>query len=165
MGVGYWELTVYSDRVSDDAYLAALRLLARRELSEAQVRQRLARRQHAPDAIDEAIARLKTSRSLDDERTAAAIAQTELTVRGRGRHRVRRQIEAAGIAAAVALRAVDEAFAGVDDDALLAAAVDRRLRGRTTIADDREMQRLYRYLLGQGFDSDRIIAALRRRRA
>ena len=139
-------------------------MLARRELSEAQLRQRLARRQHDPDAIDEAVARLKTSRSLDDERTAAAIARTELTVRRRGRHRVRRQIEAAGIAAAVALRAVDEAFAEVDDDARLAAAIDRRLHGRTTIADDRELQRLYRYLLGQGFDSDKVIAALRRHR-
>jgi regulatory protein len=150
--------------VPDDAYLAALRLLARRELSEAQVRQRLTRRQHAPEAIDDAIARLKASRSLDDERTAAAIARTELTVRRRGRQRARRQIEAAGIAASVAQRAVDAAFAEVDDDALLGAALDRRLRGRTTIADDRERQRLFRYLLGQGFDSDKIIAALRRRR-
>jgi regulatory protein len=150
--------------VPDDTYLAALRLLARRELSEAQVRQRLARRQHDPEAIDAAIDRLKRARSIDDDRTAAAIARTELSVRGRGRLRVRRQIEAAGIAPATAQRAVDDAFAEVDDQALLEGALDRRLRGRATIADDREMQRLYRYLLGQGFDSDRVLRALRRRR-
>jgi regulatory protein len=150
--------------VADDTYLAALRMLARRELSEAQVRQRLARRQHHPEAIDAAIDRLKGARSIDDDRTAAAIARTELSVRGRGRLRVRRQIEAAGIAPAIAQRAVDDAFAEVDDQALLEGALDRRLRGRPTIADDREMQRLYRYLIGQGFDSDRVLRALRRRR-
>jgi regulatory protein len=162
--VGHRESTGYSDRVADQTYLAALRLLARRELSEAQVRQRLARRQHDPEAIDAAIDRLKGARSIDDDRTAAAIARSELSVRGRGRLRVRRQIEAAGIAPAVAQRAVEDAFAEVDDQALLEGALDRRLRGRTTIADDREMQRLYRYLIGQGFDSDRILKALRRRR-
>ena len=150
--------------MSDDTYLAALRLLARRELSEAQVRRRLARRQHDPSAIDAAIDRLKDARGIDDERTAAAIARTELSVRGRGRLRVRRQIEAAGIDPAVARRAVDAAFADTDDQALLEGAIDRRLRGRLTIADDRERQRLYRYLIGQGFDSDKVIASLQRRR-
>jgi len=52
------------------AYLDALRMLARRELSEAQIRQRLARREHEPDLIDEAAARLKEERALDDVRVA-----------------------------------------------------------------------------------------------
>ena len=149
----------------DETYLAALRMLSRRELSEAQVRQRLARRQHDAAAIDDAIARLKDARSIDDARTAAAIAQTELAVRRHGRLRARRQIESAGIAPSLARQAVDAAFAEVEDDDLLAAALDTRLRGRTEIADDREAQRLYRYLIGQGFESDRVVAALRRRRS
>ena len=147
-----------------NAYLAGLQLLARRELSEAQVRQRLARRGYETTDIDAAIARLLEERALDDRRVAAAIAHTESRVRGRGRLRVRRQSEAAGISASLAQAAVDEAFADVDSDALLAAAVERRLRGRATIADAREFQRLYRYLVTQGFDSDRIVAALRSRR-
>ena len=36
----------------------------------------------------------------------------------------------------------------------------KRLRGRERIADDREFQRLFRYLTAQGFDSDRILAHL-----
>ena len=40
------------------AYSAALAMLARRELSEAQVRERLARRDHERPAIDEAVAKL-----------------------------------------------------------------------------------------------------------
>jgi SOS response regulatory protein OraA/RecX len=74
------------------------------------------------------------------------------------------QIERAGIAAATARKVVDEVFNEIDADALLEAALTRRMLGRDRIEDDREFQRLYRYLLNQGFDSDRVINALQARR-
>ena len=138
-------------------------MLARRELSEAQVRQRLARRGHDEDAINSAVARLIEERAIDDERVAAAIARTETSVRRRGRLRVRRQIEHAGIAAPTARRAVDEVFGDIDNDAYLQASLAKRLRGRETIADDKAFQRLYRYLVGQGFESDQVVRALKAR--
>jgi len=139
-------------------------MLARRELSELQVRQRLARNGHDADAIDEAIARLREERAIDDERVAEAIARTETSVRRRGKLRVRMQIERAGIAKATAKRAVDDVFDAIDGAALLEASLAKRLRGRETIADDREFQRLYRYLIGQGFESDRVLKTLNARR-
>jgi regulatory protein len=150
--------------MGNEAYLAALRMLATRELSEAQIRQRLARREYADDEIEAAVARLKAANSIDDTRVAGALARTEAGLRKRGRLRVKRRIEAAGIASAIAQRAVDETFADIDADALMAAALERRLRGRAEIADDREFQRLYRFLSSQGFESDRILALLRSRR-
>ena len=66
------------------AYADALKLLARRELSEAQVRQRLARKGHTEPDIDQAVARLVADRSIDDARVAEAIARTETAVRKRG---------------------------------------------------------------------------------
>jgi regulatory protein len=146
-----------------DAYTAGLTLLARRELSEAQLRQRLARRGHTDAEVDGAIDRLKADASLDDERVAGAIARTQVALRGRGRIRIRHQIQAAGISSAIADRVIDEVFRDVDQDALLAAALDRRLRGRR-IADDRESRRLFRYLVVQGFEPDRVAAAVRARR-
>jgi regulatory protein len=146
--------------LADNAYLDGLKMLARRELSEAQVRERLARREHDSDAIDAAIDRLKAERAIDDERVAGAIARTQTTIRGRGRLRVKRQIEAAGIASSIAERAVTELFQEVDADALLTAALERRLRGATDI-DESTFRRLYRYLTTQGFDTDRVVAALR----
>jgi regulatory protein len=140
-------------------------MLARRELSEAQIRQRLSRRGHDASAIDDAVTRLKAERNLDDERAAVVIARTETTTRHRGRRRVLQQIEAAGIARSVASRAVDEIFQDLDADALLAASLAKRLRGGERIADDREFQRLYRYLTAQGFDSERILAHLRKYRS
>jgi regulatory protein len=149
---------------ANGAYLDALRMLARRELSEAQVRQRLGRREHAPDVIDEAIVRLLEERAIDDRRVAEAIARTETSLRKRGKLRVKRKIESAGISSSVAKQAIDETFADVDADALLDAALARRLRHGKVIADERELNRLYRYLIGQGFESDRVVAALRKRR-
>ena len=145
-------------------YIDGLTMLGRRELSEQQVRQRLARKGHEADAIDDAIARLREERAIDDERVAEAIARTETAVRRRGKLRVRMQIERAGIAKATAKRAVDDVFDAIDDAALLEASLAKRLRGRDTIADDREFQRLYRYLIGQGFESDRALKALNARR-
>jgi regulatory protein len=148
--------------VSQDTYLLALKMLARRELSEAQVRQRLARQVEDQDSIDQAIARLKAAGTINDERVAGVIARTQTTLKSRGRRRVQQQIEAAGIAKSIASRAVDEAFQDLDSDALLSASLSKRLRGRERIADDREFQRLFRYLTAQGFDTDRILAHLRR---
>jgi regulatory protein len=146
------------------AYLDALRMLARRELSEAQVRHRLARRNHDAGSIDEAVARLKEERAIDDVRVAEAIARSEISLRKRGRLRVKRKIEGAGIAQTVARRITDETFAAVDADALLDAALGKRLRHGKFIADDREFNRLYRYLIGQGFEPDRVLARLRQAR-
>jgi regulatory protein len=146
------------------AYIDGLKLLARRELSEAQVRQRLARKDHQPDDIDAAVARLREERALDDVRVAEAIARTETSIHRRGKLRVRIRIERAGIAKEIARRAVDEVFDPIDDDAYIEASLKKRLRGRDIIADDREFQRLFRYLVGQGFESDRIMRTLTARR-
>jgi regulatory protein len=141
------------------AYLDGLKLLARRELSEAQLRQRLARKGHQADEIERAVEQLRAERAVDDERVAAAIARTEAAVRRRGRARVQLQIERAGIAKAIARRAIEAVFGEIDGDALLAAALQKRLRGRR-VADERERQRLYRSLVNQGFDPDRVLALL-----
>jgi regulatory protein len=139
-------------------------MLARRELSEAQVRQRLTRKGHDADAVDAAVTRLREARAIDDARVAEAIAHTEVSVKRRGKLRIRRQIEQAGIAPATARRAIDAVFEAVDDDALLEASLARRLRGRDRIADAAEFRRLYRYLIVQGFESDRVMTALKARR-
>jgi regulatory protein len=145
----------------DRAYIDGLKMLGRRELSEAQVRQRLERRAHEAEAIDSAIARLRTERAIDDERVAGAIARWQTTTKRRGRSRVIREIERAGIAAAVARRAADEAFQTIDRPAQIEAALAKRLRGRERAESPAELARLYRHLIGQGWDHDEVTRALR----
>ncbi len=139
-----------------DPYVAALKMLASRELSEAQIRERLARRGYDSTAIDETVRRLRDERAIDDVRAAEAVVRTEVSVRRHGRRRVELHLERAGIDTETARRVVGEAFEALDEDAQIEAAIGRRLRGRPLIADDRELQRLYRYLVGQGFDAERV---------
>jgi regulatory protein len=143
------------------AYIDGLKMLGRRELSEQQVRQRLARKQYSQDDIDEAVARLRAERAINDQRVAEAIARMETGIRKRGKVRVRIQLERAGIAKETARMAIDGVFGALDDDALLQSSLQKRLRGRDSIADDREFARLFRYLIGQGFESDRVMKALK----
>ena len=147
-----------------DAYSTALRLLGIRDLSEQQLRQRLARRRCDADDVERALGRLREQGYLDDRRVADAVARTQTAVHQRGRQRVMRQIQQAGVSSDTARQAVARAFDGIDEDALATAALDRRLRGRP-IEDDRTMQRLYRYLTAQGFDHSRALRVLRARRA
>ncbi|HEX5109633.1 MAG TPA: RecX family transcriptional regulator [Vicinamibacterales bacterium] len=144
------------------AYQDAIAMLARRELSESQLRARLARRHHDASEIDAALARLREAGQIDDARTAGAIARRE-TNRRRGRLRVRQQLAAAGIAPLIAERALDDVFEQVDVEAMLEAALERKLAGRARIEDRREFARLYRHLTGQGFESERVLRALRSR--
>jgi regulatory protein len=145
-----------------DAYTTALVLLGQRELSEAQLRTRLLRRGCLPEAVDDAVSRLRADRTLDDARVARARARLEAGIRGRGPARVRQRLQALGLAPDVVQQAVAEAFEDVDEDALLDAALERRLRGATLQElDDRARARLVRGLVGQGFSLSMVLKRVR----
>ena len=144
------------------AYADALRLLARRELTEKQLRDRLLDRDHSREEIDRVIAHLLESRTLDDERVARAYARTASGVKGRGRLRVMRELTEMGVARQTATEAVAEVFADVDERGLIAKALQKKMRGRPRIADPAEHARLYQYLMRQGFTPAAIVAALRK---
>jgi regulatory protein len=144
-------------------YLSGLKLLAQRELSEAQLRSRLARRRFDPADIDDAVNRLRQERALDDRRVALACARTEVRIRQRGRARIVHQLEAIGIARDIARDAVNEVFAELDEAALLNQALDKRLRRGVTLRNPATAGRVYRYLIAQGFEPDRVSAVLQSR--
>jgi SOS response regulatory protein OraA/RecX len=109
-----------------DAYTQALTWLARRELSERQVRERLAKREFDDESIDAAVSRLKSERALDDRRVALACARSAVRLKGRGRERVRRAVESLGISRDLARAAVDEVFGEIDESALIERALTKR---------------------------------------
>jgi regulatory protein len=160
-----------------DAYTQALSWLARRELSERQVRERLARREFDDESIDAAVTRLKAERALDDRRVALACARSAVRLKGRGRERVRRAVEALGISRDLARAAVDEVFGEIDESALIERALTKRWpRGAAGAAagasadspvtlDRREIQRIYQALIRQGFPADRVLQAIKARKA
>lgn len=139
-------------------------MLARRELSAAGVRARLEDRGFAPAEIDAALARLLDSGAIDDRRVARAYARTAATVKGRGRLRVMRELQQMGIESAVAAEALGEVFGELDERALIARALGRKLHGRTALAGPREQARIYQFLMRQGFSPAGVAAALQRLR-
>jgi regulatory protein len=150
---------------AERAYVVGLALLARRELAEAQLRARLDKRKFSPDDVESAVARLRRERALDDRRTALACARTQVRLRHHGRTRVLRHIQALGISRDVAREAVAEVFTELDETELLEQALERRLRRGTGLTDPAAVRRIYRYLVGQGFNASAVTGLLRRRGA
>jgi regulatory protein len=144
------------------AYLDGLRLLGRRELSVAQLRARLIDREHPPEEVDAALAHLLETRALDDGRVARAFARTAVKVKGRGRLRVMRELQAMGLARDVVAEALAEVFGDLDERALITQALQKKLRGRRRVVSPAENARLYQYLMRQGFTPAAVVAALRK---
>jgi len=143
------------------AYVDALQLLARREVSVRQMRERLRDRDHTEEDVERAIALLIENRALDDRRVAGAYVRTALEVKGRGRLRIQRELQAMGIDAEVAKEALAEAFGAVDERAMVARALKKKLRGKTKITTPAEYARVYQFLMRQGFSPAAVTAALR----
>ncbi len=145
-----------------DAYVTALTMLSRRELSEAQVRTRLARKAFEDDDIEAAVERLLHDGTLNDRRVALAAARLESAVRHRGRSRVIQKLRTLGIDSVIAESAVNEVFEDVDESALLERAFERRLRGQDPKElDEKARGRIVRGLAGQGFALESILKRLR----
>ena len=139
-------------------------MLARRELSVSQLRSRLVDREHASNDIESAIEKLLETGALDDRRVARAYSRTAATVKGRGRLRVQQELHAMGIARDIAAEVLAETFADTDERALIAKAIQKKLRGAGGAPrklSTPERARLYQFLMRQGFTPAGISAALR----
>ena len=144
------------------AYSDGLKLLARRELSVADLRARLVDREHSTDDIEAAIDRLLESGALDDRRVARAYARTASKIKGRGRLRVVRELQAMGIARDIVAEAVGDVFGDLDERAMIDRAVHKKLRGGRKPSTVQERARIYQFLMRQGFTPAAVSAALRR---
>ena len=133
-------------------------LLARRALSEMQLRERFRKRKFETQAIEAALESLRREGALDDRRTAFAYARTSVRLTVRGRRRILQEIVARGIDDETAREAVDAAFADVDEAEVLSRALAKRLDG--PIRDAAHLRRLHRSLRQQGFPTSLIIPAL-----
>jgi len=139
------------------ARAAALALLARRDYSAAELAEKLEARGHAAGEIQEALASLGEGGLIDDRRVAEAHARTASRVKGRGRYRVGRELQARGIAKDI----IEQVLAGIDPEeesaAIKQVLARKRWPARPTLADRR---RMFQHLLRRGFSADVISRAL-----
>ena len=146
------------------AYVDALHMLGRRELSVQQIRDRLIEREHSRDDVDRAIDLLIENKALDDARVAGAYVRTAIRIKGRGRLRIQRELQMMGISRDVAAEALADAFGEVDERTLIAKALQKKLRSNQQISTAAEYARVFQFLMRQGFSPASVTAVLRARR-
>ncbi|MGH7475560.1 MAG: regulatory protein RecX [Longimicrobiales bacterium] len=153
------------------AYAAAVRLLAQRARSEAQLRTRLARRDFEREVIDRVVARLRQERYLDDVAFAEQLVRARVTRQPRSTTALLRELAEKGVASATAGAAVERVLAdeALDERALAERAAEawarRRLPPRSAVPDRdgvlRLRRRLHAHLERRGFRGEAAIAAER----
>jgi len=94
---------------------------------------------------------------------ARAHAQAGVTLKGRGRLRIARELAARGLDAGVISAALGDVLADTDERRLVMRAIEKKLRGRRP-TDRGELARLYQYLMRQGFTQAAVTAAIDRLR-
>ena len=137
---------------------AALRMLGRRDYTSDEVVTRLVARGFAEADVRATVAALAEARIIDDHRAALAHARTASRIKGRGRLRIRRELQARGADET----AISEAMSTIEpeDEAL---SIDRLIarRGAVALESPAERQKLFAQLLRRGFPADTISKRLR----
>ena len=151
---------------------AALRLLAHRARSEAELRRRLERKEFAPPIVAQTLGWLEERGYVDDAAFAASFVRDRLRLRPRGRVALLQELRRKGVAADVAEAAVEGTMRDeeVDEAGLALEAAEswaRRNRPviRTARGGDPEQRlrarrRLYGHLARRGFAPDAVRAAV-----
>ena len=147
-------------------HIAALRILAYRWNSEAELRRKLASKRFDNDVVAATITRLRDEKWLDDERFAEALVRTKAMKR-MGRGRIKGALRAAGVDSESAERAIR---ANLDPDKEmegLKAACAKRMRvlarklGADFLDTDEGRNKLTAWLLNQGYDAALVHGVIR----
>jgi regulatory protein len=140
-------------------YDYAIAALGRRMHSVAELKRKLRNRCPEETTIDRVVARLKEHKYLNDADYAAAFSAFRRDNEKFGRRRVTTELKVKGVHAAVIEKAVDEAYASVDEAGLARAFLKRkRLKKPET---NREAARIFRALMRAGFGLATSIAVLK----
>ena len=143
----------------------ALRLLGAKALSVAQLKERLRRRAANAADVETVTEDLREYGFLNDRRFAEGFAASRRDTRGFGRQRVLSDLVKNKVASGVARKAVDEAFAGVDEPAMIADFLARKFRGQdlpALLKSPNKLASVYRRLRSAGFSTGNSIRALKK---
>jgi len=143
------------------AYQRALRRLARRDHSEAELRRALAARGHSAAEIDDALSRLRAQRYVDDDAYAARFARSRLAQHGQGRARIRQRLRQRGVGREQMEAGLVAALQEVSEDEVLDRLARRYWRQHTRVEPARRLPRLWGFLLRRGFAPAHVRGRLR----
>lgn len=139
------------DEVRARAFQRAVKLLAAKPRSIAELRERLAERCPSKAVIETVIARLREYGYLDDERYALGYASSKVRQQPIGRRRLEQSLARKRVDRSVADEALNQVFAETPEEELLDRAVEKRIRLRGRPKTRAEAKSLFDHLLRQGF--------------
>ncbi len=146
-----------------DPLSVALRMLARRPYSIAEMRRALERKFGAGEAVASAIARLRELGLLDDKKFAEQHASSLARNRAFGRRRIQRELKAKLVDYRYIEPALDQAFEETSERTLLERALDKKLRPLRLPLTRSKVYALCQSLVRLGFRSDDIMKVVRAR--
>lgn len=146
----------------DTCYLAAMRILNHRFNSEAELRRKLSLKEFPAEVIGATIEKLRREKWIDDDRFAASFVRARVR-KGLGRHRITRELSAAGVESETIARALDESVPDHDERAAALASARKRLAvlRRRNDDDAKIREKLVAYLFRQGYDSSLAVDVVR----
>jgi regulatory protein len=151
------------DQIRERIFQRAIRLLAAKPRSIAELRERLLQVRGANKHVVEiVIARLREYGYLDDEKFAVGYASSKVRQRPIGRQRLQRDLMFKRVNREVADEALDQVYEETSEEELIDRAIEKRIRLRGRPKDRSEAKKLFDHLLRQGFPfelvSDRVRA-------
>jgi regulatory protein len=143
----------------------AARALSARAYTVSELKTRLKKRAARAEDVEAVLGRLKDAGVVNDRRFAGSFAEWRRESQGMGKTRVMRDLMARRVAPAVAKEAVEAAFEGVDETAMIEAFLKRKYRGKdlgTLLQDQKHLASAFRKLRGAGFSTGNSIRVLKR---
>lgn len=140
-----------SDKKQKQAIEAALRLLSHRSQTEAQIREKLARKGFESIEIDPAVSYLKEINFIDDQKYADDFIRISMSYKPKGKYRLRMELKNKGVAPELienSLEALEQ------DESLTEQALGSFLRKNKHLEREKFYTRAMSFLLRRGFSLD-----------
>jgi regulatory protein len=150
------------EQIRERTFQRAVKLLAAKPRSIAELRERLMQGRGANKAVVETvIARLREYGYLDDQRFAFGYASLKVRQRPVGKRRLQRELQLKKVDRSVADEALEAVFAETSEEELIDRAIEKRIRLRGQPKDRAEAKKLFDHLLRQGFPFELVSARVR----
>jgi regulatory protein len=150
------------DEIRRRTFQRAVKLLAAKPRSVAELRDRLLESRGATEEVVETVvSRLREYGYLDDERFALSYASLKVKQKPVGRRRLEQELTMKKVDPAVADEALDAVFAETSEEELIEQAIEKRLRIRGRPKNRVDAKSLFDHLLRLGFPFESVSQKVR----
>lgn len=144
--------TLQQEDLLDKAYNSALRFLAYRPRTAAEVRQNLQKKEYDPATIAAVIEKLETDRYLDDAAFAQYWLEQRETFKPRGRMALQQELRQKGVDPHI----IAEVLAKLDEDTAALELANRKAQSLANLPQELFRQKLGQFLQRRGFNYETI---------